>query len=258
VANGTYELVPRSSLRRRLANLAARRNALSTWNHAHSVFGWDDVRRSFGLTNSDSTLVAHLEQSLDALRPGWQRETVVGLSLLLDSRIYMGNQLLRDSDATSMAHSLELRVPLVDLRVSQFSRTCFDHHKLLDDGGNGYDYVSSGSKRVLIHAVRDVLPLAITHRPKKGFVVPVFTWMNSALRHHVESACSPEAIRSRGLIDPALIAPHWQTFAAGGSGSNRELWALTVLELWCRGVLDQPVEDSVSDSSAIAVASEGR
>jgi asparagine synthase (glutamine-hydrolysing) len=258
LAHGTYELVPRGLLRRRLANLAARRNALSTWNHAHSVFDWSEVRRCVGLSASDAPLIAQLEHSLEEYSPGWQRESAVGLSLLLDARIYMGNQLLRDSDATSMAHSLELRVPFVDLQVSQFSRSCFDHHKLITDGGYGDDYVRTGSKRVLIHAVRDVLPLAIAHRPKKGFTVPIFSWMNTALRHHVESACSPEAVRSRGLIDPALVSPHWQAFAAGSSGSNRELWALTILELWCRNVLDQKLEDSADDSQALPIAGSAR
>jgi asparagine synthase (glutamine-hydrolysing) len=209
-----------------------------------------------GISGSDSTLNAHLELALSPLNASWNQETPVGLSFLLDMRVFMGNQLLRDSDACSMAHSLELRVPFVDLDLVEFSRSCFDHHKLLPDGGYGDDYVRSGSKRVLIHAMQDVLPLSVAHRPKRGFVVPVYSWLNGALRPMVEELCSPDSLKQRGLFDPELAAPCWRAFREGkgnGRPTDREMWTLLNLELWCREVFDAaPSADGALAAPSIA------
>jgi asparagine synthase (glutamine-hydrolysing) len=239
LAAAVVDLVPQGPLRRRIANLAARRTPLSTWCHTHSVFDWNEVRRSLGLQQKEAEREHHLEEALSRVNPEWRHETAVGLSFLLDTRVYMINQLLRDSDATSMAHSLELRVPFVDLHVVDFTRSCFDHHKLLPDGGMGDDYIQSGSKRVLIHAVRDVLPLSVARRPKRGFVVPTHRWLKSALAPLVEETCRPEAIARRGLIDPRLTVGCWKAFTDGRySAVKHEIWVLMMFELWCREVLD--------------------
>lgn len=241
MAKGLADVMPAGNLRCRMNNLAARRTSLTTWSQSHTVFPWSEVRHYLGLTGSMPTETAHYENVLASLNRNWRHESAVGLSLLLDTRVYMINQLLRDSDATSMAHSLELRVPLVDLKVTDFSRTCLDQHKLLPDGGRGDNYVASGSKRVLIHALRDLLPVAIATRPKRGFAVPTHRWMKSSLAKLVEETCRPEAVAERGLIDPRLVAPSWNAFhASNNPHAHRELWAVMIFELWCRSVLDQP------------------
>src|SRR5262249_14901708 len=149
--------------------LATRRSGLATWMQSHTVFRSPVARRMAGLAPNahvdEQQMIACLSQDSD----DWRKETMVGLSCLLDTRVYMMQQLLRDSDASSMAHSLELRVPFVDLELAAFSRTCADEFKLRCDGGANSSYDGSGSKRVLIHALRDVLPPAISDRPKKGF-----------------------------------------------------------------------------------------
>jgi asparagine synthase (glutamine-hydrolysing) len=79
----------------------------------------------------------------------------------LEATLYMRNQLLRDSDWTSMAHSIELRVPLVDLAVLAAS--------------------SRASKQCLATVPSKELPTAITSRPKTGFSTPVRDWSNQSL-----------------------------------------------------------------------------
>jgi asparagine synthase (glutamine-hydrolysing) len=240
IASAIVDLTPPGYLRRRVANLAARRSPLSTWIHSHSVFDWREAQKYVGLKQRDLTLEPHVDAALSQLRSDWKGESIVGLSFLLDSRIYMINQLLRDSDATSMAHSLELRVPFVDIDIVGFTRTCLDEHKLLRGGGMGTDYMRSGSKRVLIHAIRDVLPLSVANRPKRGFVVPTHRWMETSLAPLVEETCNPETVARRGLIDPKLVAPAWSQYKGPGkAGSYDMMWTLMILELWCRGVIDE-------------------
>jgi asparagine synthase (glutamine-hydrolysing) len=233
--------LPEGRLRQRAHNLAMRRSPLSAWVHSRSVFHYDQSRRMVGLPSEQSGNVAWFEGYLTTISHDWRNESPVGLSCLLDAGVYMGSQLLRDSDVMSMASSLELRTPLVDVEVVKFSRTCRDEFKLRTDGGSDGRYAKSGAKRVLIEAMRGALPADIEERPKRGFALPFVHWMRTDLRPLVAEACHPETIARRGLIDPAAIESLARTDDAMAAGLYPQLWSLLVLELWCRAVLDAPV-----------------
>jgi asparagine synthase (glutamine-hydrolysing) len=235
------QMVPAGSLRRRIDNLATRKSPLSTWIQSHSVFTYEIATRMIGLEPGPSS-EARIAAVLDEMRPDWMSESAIGLSCLLDTRVYMISQLLRDADATSMASSLELRVPLVDLQVAGFSRTCADEYKLSRGGGKGNHYQASGAKRVLIAALQDVLPPAIVNRPKRGFALPLDQWMRKQLAPLAKETCGPEAIRQRGLVDPAYANELWRQANSGVGGTHYpKLWSLMLLELWCRAVIDAPL-----------------
>ncbi len=91
-----------------------------------------------------------------------------GSVCLLDSTLYLRNQLLRDSDWASMAHSLELRTPLTDACLLHRFRRCHTMFR----GGAG--------KRMLAHAPAKPLPAAVIERPKSGFGVPMTQWLSAA------------------------------------------------------------------------------
>lgn len=80
---------------------------------------------------------------------------------LLESGLYMKNQLLRDSDWASMAHSLELRVPFVDARLRD------------EIAGLGFAPARTGGKAAVARASGCDLPASIVDRPKTGFSIPV-------------------------------------------------------------------------------------
>jgi asparagine synthase (glutamine-hydrolysing) len=82
----------------------------------------------------------------------------------LESSLYMRNQLLRDTDWASMAHSLEVRVPLVDAMLLRSLASITVK--------NGW-----GSKRLLADSLRVPLPSSVVERPKTGFTTPVQTWL---------------------------------------------------------------------------------
>ncbi|MGD9722093.1 MAG: asparagine synthase (glutamine-hydrolyzing) [Pirellulales bacterium] len=229
--------IPAGRLRERAENLATRRNALATWLQPHTVFRYDLGRRMAGLEPNRDLQEALLHEVLEHDVDDWTKETMVGLSCLLDTRVYMIGQLLRDSDATSMAHSLELRVPLVDMELIKFSRSCADEYKLRADGGVDSRYHSSGSKRVLIHALRDVLPLSISARRKKGFALPFDSWMRGELAEMVEDTCSDATVAKRGILDPRTVAETRQHVRSSGF-LFPGMWSLMIFELWCRAVLD--------------------
>ena len=89
---------------------------------------------------------------------------------LMESTQYMRNQLLRDADWASMAHSLELRVPLVDpLLRAQLATAAFEPAR-------------SRGKAAVVRAVAPELPEAIFRRPKTGFQMPVMEWLTGERR----------------------------------------------------------------------------
>jgi len=124
--------------------------------------------------------------ALDALRHGERSEAIHDAHASdfakishLESTRYMRNQLLRDSDWASMAHSIELRVPLVDAELTRYvSQQRRQGHVI--------------TKQDLAGSARPLLPQSLTQRPKTGFTVPVRDWMQPAGR-----ALAPQA--ERGL-----------------------------------------------------------
>jgi asparagine synthase (glutamine-hydrolysing) len=84
----------------------------------------------------------------------------------LESVRYMRNQLLRDTDWVSMAHSLEIRVPLVDSKLTEAIASLAVHGRL--------------EKADLPKTLANPLPAFITKRPKTGFTTPTWRW----LRHY--------------------------------------------------------------------------
>lgn len=83
----------------------------------------------------------------------------------LEMQWYMRNQLLRDADWAGMAHSLEIRVPLVDMQ-------------LLRDFVELPDLDAASEKRTIVRRVAPELPEGVLNRPKTGFSVPIHQWLN--------------------------------------------------------------------------------
>ena len=96
----------------------------------------------------------------------------------VETRYYMGNTLLRDSDTNSMAHSIELRVPFVGRRI-------------LEEAGltPGHVHLGGGRtpKKVLGDAVGDLLAPEVLQRKKTGFTLPLGDWMFDQLRDSCEA-----------------------------------------------------------------------
>ncbi|WP_337846533.1 asparagine synthase (glutamine-hydrolyzing) [Sphingomonas sp.] len=102
----------------------------------------------------------------------------VGRVAALESAMYMRNQLLRDADWAGMAHSLEIRVPLVDYTL--LGAVAPMMHALRPGVG----------KAVLATAPATPLPDAVLNRPKTGFSVPVMSWARGRARHVVDRSDS--------------------------------------------------------------------
>jgi asparagine synthase (glutamine-hydrolysing) len=89
---------------------------------------------------------------------------------IMESTQYMRNQLLRDADWASMAHSLELRVPFVDAWLREQLATF------------NFEPAHSKGKAALVRQLAPELPDALWKRPKSGFLIPVMEWLEDSPR----------------------------------------------------------------------------
>jgi asparagine synthase (glutamine-hydrolysing) len=120
-----------------------------------------------------------------------------------EATLYMGNTLLRDTDANSMQHSLEVRVPFLDLPLVDYVSALPSHIK--------YGY-GANNKPLLRLACVKTIPERIARRAKTGFSLPVSSWMRHEMRDSCEASIGHLAKTS--LLDSREVRRIWDLFVA--------------------------------------------
>jgi asparagine synthase (glutamine-hydrolysing) len=148
--------------------------------------------------------------------------------LYVDAKVWLPDDLLIKADKMTMANGLELRVPFLDHKLVEFAASLPNSSKIQGKGG----------KTLLRSAMRGVLPDAIIDRPKKGFPVPIGSWLRTTLRQFThdhllarESACSRYFDRDETA---RLVREHEQA----GLDRSQEIWTLLVFEFWHRHFIE--------------------
>jgi asparagine synthase (glutamine-hydrolysing) len=157
---------------------------------------------------------------LDARRPD-----LTGLQLL-DVETYLAGDLLPKADIASMAHSLELRSPLLDHRVLELGLSLPD--SLKTKGLRG--------KIALRRAFRDELPPEIAARGKSGFGVPLGRWF----REDLSELAHETLLDGRGWFRHGEVRRLLDEHGSGHADHGHRLWCLLMLELWAREHVDAP------------------
>jgi len=158
----------------------------------------------------------------------------------LDVATYLPGDLLLKADIASMAHSLELRSPLLDRDVLELGISLPDRLKF--SGRRG--------KAALRRAFAADLPAAVTARGKKGFGVPLSAWFRDPLRGLAADVLLDETARQRGQMRPATVKRLLDDHVSGRVDHGHRLWCLVMLELWQRTWVDaaQPAQPAVAVS----------
>jgi asparagine synthase (glutamine-hydrolysing) len=151
-------------------------------------------------------------------RPG-----VAGLQRL-DVRTYLPGDLLLKADIASMAHSLELRSPLLDRQVLELGLSLPE--RLEFSGRRG--------KAALRRAFAADLPPEVAGRGKKGFGVPLSAWFRGELRELAADLLLDARARQRGQIRPVALKRLLDEHVSGRADHGHRLWCLVMLELWQR------------------------
>jgi asparagine synthase (glutamine-hydrolysing) len=199
-------------------------NLLALYQLAHALFLPDFQHELLGPSFSEvlaDGLPAAMRQRLVA--EIWARMPLSSIGIM-EQRLFLGERLLRDNDAASMASSLEQRVPLVD-------QVLFESVDRLPDR---LRYQPVGKKAVLRRIGLEGLDPALFHRPKSGFVLPFDRWIRRGLKYKMDQTLrDPLAVAATGL-NPEAVERLWKAFLEGATGIYwSRVWAIYVLIRWC-------------------------
>ncbi|WP_018175008.1 MULTISPECIES: XrtA/PEP-CTERM system amidotransferase [unclassified Thioalkalivibrio] len=138
----------------------------------------------------------------------------------LDLKTYLPGDILTKVDRASMAHSLEVRVPLLDHPLVEWASTLAPELKLRDGEG----------KAVLKKAMEPYLPHSILYRRKRGFAVPLANWFRGPLREAMHERVLGEQMRDSGLFDEHTLRRLVDEHGRGARDHSAALWSLMMFQ----------------------------
>ncbi|HLA71690.1 MAG TPA: asparagine synthase C-terminal domain-containing protein, partial [Steroidobacteraceae bacterium] len=155
---------------------------------------------------------------------GSDARTPLARSQYADINFYMTDDVLVKADRMSMAHSLEMRCPLLDYRLIEFGTRLPDDLKVRGRSG----------KVVLRELAARRLPAEIRNLPKRGFSIPAAKWLRGELRPMAESLLFDAQRPFGGVLDERVVKSMWDEHVSAKRDHSVFLWGLMMLSLWRR------------------------
>ena len=175
-----------------------------------------DFRRRLNGYRASELIRAHMAEA-DSDDPLWQAQYA-------DLMTWLPGDILVKVDRASMAVGLEVRGPLLDHRLVEWSAGLPSDFKLWRGIG----------KRVLKGALAAHLPAELIARPKQGFSVPLAQWFRGPLRERVRAALTGPVLADTGLFEPAALAALVERHQSGRRDHGVALWVLLMFESFLR------------------------
>ena len=207
------------------------------WNGSFSL---EQKQRLLGGQASD-----HLRALYDGI-PAPDQLGFVNRYLLADQRYYLQDNLLCKVDRMSMAHSLEVRPPLLDHRIVEFAARLPEHFKVRGSQG----------KWILKRAMRGKLPKEILNRSKAGLDIPAHEWFRGPLAPLFTDTVTPAAVRATGIFSEGAVAELMRDHKEKRINAGYQLWGLLTLFLWMKrwNIETSPEPETADELLRIAVA----
>jgi asparagine synthase (glutamine-hydrolysing) len=147
----------------------------------------------------------------------------------LDLKTYLVGDINTKVDRASMAHSLEVREPLMDHPLVEWLASLPSDLKIR----------AGESKNVLKKAMEGRLPSQILYRPKMGFAVPLSRWFRGPLRARVRRTLDGGILADSGFFNPAALGRLADEHLSGVRDHSTPIWSLLMFESFLRNVLQQ-------------------
>jgi asparagine synthase (glutamine-hydrolysing) len=144
-----------------------------------------------------------------------------------DLAAYLPGDLLVKVDIATMANSLELRSPMLDVNVVEWGLSLPRKYKI-----KGFE-----TKRILKDVARSLVPVELIDRPKMGFGIPRAEWLRTGMRELVIDTLTDTTAKQRGWFNPKEVSKVIDSHMAGEDKDNL-IWPILMLELWARTWLD--------------------
>ena len=153
----------------------------------------------------------------------------------LDLKTYLVGDINTKVDRASMAHSLEVREPLMDHELVEWMATLSSSLKVRGQEG----------KFLLKKAFEPSLPQDILYRPKMGFAVPLARWFRGPLRERVREAVLGSRLAETGWFNQKYLQHLVDAHQSGARDYSSPLWTVLMFEAFLRNVLDAPASAAV-------------
>jgi asparagine synthase (glutamine-hydrolysing) len=186
--------------------------------HGDSLFEGDALRDA---RPSSGDALLDCVQSLPADMPRLNK------MLYLDTKFFLADHNLNYTDKMSMAHGVEVRVPLLDYEVVRHAGRL-----RVEDKQRG-----PTTKWVFRKAMEGILPRDVIYRPKAGFGVPLREWMSKGLMPLVDEVLSEKSLAARGIFSPVAVRRLIELDRRGGIDAAYPILSMACIELWCRTFL---------------------
>ena len=150
--------------------------------------------------------------------------------MLLDMQTYLPEDILTKVDRASMKYSLEARCPILDYRIIEYS------FQLPHD----FKYYKGSKKRILKDLVYDYIPSRLLDRPKRGFGVPIETWLRTSLSYDLKKFSDRTAITKQGIFEYEVLSELISKLFLNKTTDleNRVIWSFFVFQLWYREYIE--------------------
>ena len=142
----------------------------------------------------------------------------------LDLKTYLVGDINTKVDRASMAHSLEVREPLMDHQLVEWLASLPAQLKIQGNEG----------KYLFKKAMEPRLPHDILYRPKMGFAVPLAQWFRGPLRERVRDSVLGESLMQTGMFDRRALEELVTLHQSGARDHSAPLWTLLMFEAFLR------------------------
>jgi len=142
----------------------------------------------------------------------------------LCTKLYLQECVLMKVDRASMAHSLEVRVPFLDIDLVTHAFSLRADYKLR----------GRQTKLILKEALKNDLPPAILQRKKAGFAMPVAAWLQQDLKSWAQDLTDTSLIQSTGVLDPVAVRRMTEEHLNRRADHRRSLWSVLAFLAWWR------------------------
>jgi asparagine synthase (glutamine-hydrolysing) len=171
-----------------------------------------------------------------------QTSDPLGLIQYIDLKTYLVGDINTKVDRASMAHSLEVREPLMDHPLLEWLATLPSDFKLH----------RQESKYLLKKTMEPHLPREIMYRPKMGFSIPVAQWFRGPLRQRLRDAVLGGLLQETGMFELQVLREMVEHHQSGRRDYSSPLWTLVMFEAFLRNVMRVSATDARPTGMAAA------